>query len=50
MESARANNFDRPWAPNWASALAARKNTLGESGKAKADNRAPDATPRQEDI
>jgi competence protein ComEC len=50
VESARPKNFDRPWPPNWTSALAARENTSGESGKAKTSNRAPDATPRQEDI
>jgi hypothetical protein len=50
MESARPKNFDRPWAPNWASASAARENSSGESGKAKTGNRAPNATPRQEDI
>jgi competence protein ComEC len=49
IDSARPKNFDRPWspAPVPREGLAA---ISGESGKAAIGGRAPDATPRQEDI
>jgi competence protein ComEC len=49
IDSARSKNFDRPWspAPVPREGLAA---ISGESGQAAGGSRAPDATPRQEDI
>jgi competence protein ComEC len=53
IETARTKNFDRPWSPAVAPAPAPREmtpNMSAESSPADANNRARDATPRQEDI
>jgi hypothetical protein len=49
VESARARNLDRPWAP----ARPAREtvvNGFADHGKTAGGDHAPDPTPRQEDI
>jgi competence protein ComEC len=48
VETARPKNFDRPWSPATLSRNVAA--TPMESGTAAIGDRAPDATPRQEDI